>query len=462
MEIKDYMTQFIEDYYREDHNYEEMPAIQLVEQDTFVELSNLDFPEEGKPVEEMIDVLRHKVYPNRSVGEHPRNFAFIPAPIEEVSKLGDLVNLFYNPNACGWYPSSGTASIEHALINWLCEQAGYSEESSGIFVSGGSSANLTAAIAARDSKLKADDINKGIVYISNQAHHSVNKALHVIGIPEERIRRLKTDENLKIIPEDLTTQVNKDLANGLKPFLIIGTAGTTNAGVIDPLKELAELAEEYNLWLHIDGAFGASLLLSNENRHLVDGLELADSITWDAHKWLFQTYSCAMLLVKNRSSLLHSFSDQPEYLDDAHQADRTDFWDLGIELSRPARGVKLWLTIQTLGTKKIGEQIDYGIELAEYTEAQVKKANHWQIVTPAQTAIINFRYFDDKHSEEELNAINTMLSEKMTSTGYAQVLTTKLNGVTVLRMCTLSPLTKHQDIEKTISDLNQIVLEHVK
>lgn len=457
MEIKDIMTKFIDDYYKEDMNYSDTPVVQLVDQEMFSNLSSIDIPENGKPLEDMVQVLRQDIYANRSIGEHPRNFAFIPAPIEDVSKLGDLINLFYNPNACGWYPSSGTACIEHSLINWLCEQARYSNDSSGIFVSGGSTANLTAAIAARDSKLNADDIAKGVAYISNQAHHSVNKALHVIGIPDSRIHKIDTTDDLKIDPINLSHQINLDKQNGLKPFLIIASAGTTNAGVIDPLHELSAIAKEHDLWFHVDGAFGASVLLSNKNRHLVDGIEEADSITWDAHKWLFQTYSCAMLLVKHASSLLHSFSERPEYLEDAHQADHTDFWDLGIELSRPARGMKLWLTLQALGTKKIGDQIDYGINMAEYTQSQIERYSHWEIVTPAQTAVVNFRYINDSLDEDELDKINDHLSETMTSTGYAQVLTTKLFDKTVLRMCTLSPLTTHKDIETTIETLNQFV-----
>ncbi|MGO2083064.1 pyridoxal phosphate-dependent decarboxylase family protein [Vagococcus sp.] len=455
MEMKEHMKQFIDDFYQEDTNYDELPVVQLIEQEEFSTLSEMPIPEDGQSVEEMVHILRKEVYPNRSIGEHPRNFAFIPAPIEEVSKLGDLINLFYNPNASGWYPSSGTACIEHSLINWLCEQAGYSDDASGIFVSGGSIANLTAAIAARDNKLKPDDISKGVAYISNQAHHSVNKALHIIGIPEERIHRLETTADLKISYDDLERQIEIDQEKGFKPFLVMATAGTTNAGVIDPIEKLAEVSQRHNLWLHIDGAFGASLLLSKTHKNQLKGIELADSITWDAHKWLFQTYSCAMLLVKHRSTLLNSFSNRPEYLEDAHQADRTDFWDLGIELSRPARGIKLWLTLQTLGTKKISEQIDYGIALAEFTETQIRQTKHWEIMTPAQTAIINWRYNNPKFTDAELNKINTQLSEKMTHSGYAQVLTTKLAGKTVLRMCTLSPLTTETDIVKTIEKLNQ-------
>mgnify|MGYP002738412109 CR=1 FL=1 len=457
MEIKDYMKQFIDDYYEENEDLRSKKTIELIEHNDFSELSELDILSTGRNVEDMIQVLQEKVYPNRLIGEHPRNFAFIPAPIEEISKLGDLINLMHNPNACGWYPSSGTATIEHSLINWLCQQAGYTEDGTGIFVSGGSTANLTAAIAARDGLLAPEEIPFGVAYISNQAHHSINKALHVVGIPDSRIRRIKTDALLKIDPIALEEQIKLDKEKGLKPFIIMATAGTTNAGVIDPLAEIADVAKRNQVWFHVDGAFGASLLLSKINSHLLKGIEEADSITWDAHKWLFQTYSCAMLLVKHRGSLLNSFSEQPEYLEDAHQADRTDFWDLGIELSRPARGVKLWLTLQTLGTEKIGEQIDAGVKLAEFTQSVIETNPLFEIITPAQAGIINFRYQKEGLDTETLNRINTKISEKMIATGFSQVITTKLNGMVVLRMCTISPNTTHRDIEETIERLSNLV-----
>lgn len=454
MEIKHHMEQFIEDYFTQDTNFREQPVVQLSDKETFDLLGGLTIPEVGRPVDVMVDVLRQHVYPNRSISEHPRNFAFIPAPIEDVSKLGDMINTFYNPNACGWYPSSGTSYIEHSLIDWLCQQAGYTTKASGIFVSGGSTANLTAAIAARDAHLAPDDITKGVVYISNQAHHSVNKALHVIGIPNNHIRRVATTADLKINPEALDQQISSDIEAGLKPFLIIATAGTTNAGVIDPLEDIGRIAQERRLWFHVDGAFGASLLLSGNYKHLVQGIETADSITWDAHKWLFQTYSCAMLLVKDRQTLLNSFSDDPEYLEDAHQDDLTNFWDLGIELSRPARGVKLWLSLQTLGTQTIGEQIDYGVQMAEYTQSIIEKDPNWELITPAQAAILTFRYTNPKFTDSELNRLNTKLSEAITQNGFAHVLTTKLNGMTVLRMCTISPDTTKEDIHDTLQFLN--------
>jgi len=452
------MKDFIDKFYNNIESIQQDAPIKIIPEKTIQKVNNLTITENGRDLTSLLSILEENVYPFRNVSEHKRNFAFIPAPVVDISKLGDLLESFYNPNAAGFYSSSGTAVIEEHLIAWLCEQAGYdSKKASGTFLSGGSMANLNATIAARDKYLSLDNITKGVVYISDQAHHSVHKALHVIGIPDERIRRVQTDDDLKINPLILKKTIQQDKNDGFIPFIVIATAGTTNAGVIDPINDLATICQEENLWLHVDGAFGGSLLLSTHHKQLLNGIEQADSITWDAHKWLFQSYSCAMLLVKDKTDLLRSFSETPEYLEDASENEHINVWDLGLDLSRPARGVKLWLSLQALGTKKIGDTIDYGIELAEYTETVIKKEPQLEIVTPAQSAIINFRYVNTDLSLKELNAFNTTLSNKISNSGFAQILTTRIKGMTVLRMCTISPETSFDDIDQTIKHIIECI-----
>lgn len=460
MEIQDYMKAFIDYFYENKEDIQQNKPVELIPENNIDDIKSMTITKDGRDLASLLKMLEETVYPFRNVSEHKRNFAFIPAPVVDISKLGDLLESFYNPNAAGFYSSSGTAIIEEDLIAWLCQKAGFDpKKASGTFLSGGSMANLNATIAARDKYLDLDNITKGVVYISDQAHHSVHKALHVIGIPDQRIRRVTTDEQLKIVPSSLQQAIQNDKQEGLVPFIVIATAGTTNAGVIDPLPELATICQEEDVWLHVDGAFGASVLLSSNHAHLLEGIEQADSITWDAHKWLFQSYSCAMLLVKDKTDLLRSFSETPEYLEDASENEHINTWDLGLDLSRPARGVKLWLSLQALGTKKLGDTIDYGIKLAEYTETVVEKTPQLEIVTPAQTAIINFRYYRDDLDEETLNKRNTQLSNRISNEGFAQILTTKLHGKTVLRMCTISPETTFEDIDKTIDHISHCIAQ---
>ena len=220
----------------------------------------------------------------------------------------------------------------------MCDRAGYCEEAGGLFVSGGSIANLTAMTAARDTKLTEDQRSNAVVYLSDQTHVSAAKGLHMIGFGKNQIRIIAADEEFRMDMDALKEAVAQDLQAGRKPFAVIASAGTTNTGSVDPMKEIAALCREHDMWMHVDGAFGASALLSGQYRKKLDGIELSDSLSWDAHKWMMQTYGCSVVLVQNQDALVRSFAAHPEYLKDAETSeDNVEFWDLGPELTRPAR-----------------------------------------------------------------------------------------------------------------------------
>ena len=200
-------------------------------------------------------------------------------------------------------------------------------------------ANITALTAARDNKLTDINLHLGTAYISDQTHSSVAKGLRIIGITDSRIRRIPTNSHFQMDTAKLEEVIEADKKSGYIPFVVIGTAGTTNTGSIDPLTEISALCKKHDMWFHIDGAYGASVLLSPKYKSLLNGTELADSISWDAHKWLFQTYGCAMVLVKDIRNLFHSFHVNPEYLKDLeNDIDNVNTWDIGMEQTRPARG----------------------------------------------------------------------------------------------------------------------------
>lgn len=321
-------------------------------------------------------------------------------------------------------------------------------------------ANITALTAARDNKLNEETLHLGVAYISDQTHSSVAKGLRIIGIPNTRIRKIHTNSNFQLKTDLLESQIQKDLENGLLPFVVIGTAGTTNTGSIDPLEKISQICSKYNLWFHIDGAYGASVLLSPKYRHLLKGTELADSMSWDAHKWLFQTYGCAMVLVKDIKHLFKSFHVNPEYLKDIEgDAEHINPWDIGMELTRPARGLKLWLTLQVLGTDLIGSAIEHGFELATWAEEALRELDHWEIISKSQLAMINFRYTSDEISEEALDLLHERISERILASGYAAVFTTVLNGKKVLRICALHPETTRDDMRTTIHMLDTFARE---
>lgn len=321
-------------------------------------------------------------------------------------------------------------------------------------------ANITALTAARDRKLNEENLHLGVAYISDQTHSSVAKGLRIIGIPNSRIRVIPTNDNFEMKMREFKEAVKEDKEKGLLPFVAIGTAGTTNTGSIDPLEEMAEICKTHGMWFHIDGAFGASVLLSPKYRHLLQGTALSDSISWDAHKWLFQTYGCAMVLVKDIRHLYHSFHVSPEYLQDVEgDLDHINPWDIGMELTRPARGLKLWLTLQVLGTDLIGSAIEQGFQSVLWAQEALEKLDHWEIVSKAQLSVINFRYKTDDLTEEELDILNEKAAEKLLASGYAAIFTTVLKGKKVLRICALHPETTRTDIQTTIHMLDSFAKE---
>lgn len=321
-------------------------------------------------------------------------------------------------------------------------------------------ANITALTAARDCKLNDENLHLGVAYVSDQTHSSVAKGLRIIGIPNSRIRSVATNSAFQMDTDMLKEMIAKDKENGLIPFVVIGTAGTTNTGSIDPLEEIADICANNNMWFHIDGAYGASVLLSPKYKHLLKGTELADSISWDAHKWLFQTYGCAMVLVKDIKHLFHSFHVNPEYLKDVEgDMEHINTWDIGMELTRPARGLKLWLTLQVLGTRLIGSAIEHGFQLAEWAEEALNELDNWEVISKAQLAMLNFRYAADDLTDEQMDLLNEKVSEKIVESGYAAVFTTILNGKKVLRICALHPETTRDDMRTTIHLLDTYARE---
>lgn len=351
--------------------------------------------------------------------------------------------------------------MEEKTIEFLGSSIGYDKEKlGGQFVSGGSMANLTAAIVARDDKLEPEEFIKGTVYVSDQTHSSVAKAIRIMGISPKNIRVISSGDDFKINTHELKETICKDIEDGYKPFLLVGSCGTTNTGSIDSLTELSEISKKYNLWFHIDGAYGASALLSSHKNNL-KGVEFSDSISWDGHKWLFQTYGCAAIICRDKKKLLNTFSISPEYLKDVESTqENLNPWDMGIEMTKPARGIRLWFTLQTVGIEAMRDAIDRGFTIADWIEEEVLKYERFEIISKSQMGIINFRFYDEKYTEEELDKINKSISIRAMEESYSAFLTTQLKGKIVLRFCANNALTTRTEIDKVIGDI-QVWIEEM-
>jgi aromatic-L-amino-acid decarboxylase len=255
--------------------------------------------------------------------------------------------------------------------------------------------------------------------------------------------------------------IREDRVAVLAPFCVIANAGTTNTGAIDPMAELADVCAEEKVWLHADGAYGAAALFCARGRELLRGIERADSFTLDPHKWLFQPFDCALLMVRNRATLRHAFhvrEDEAEYLQDARAGDEeVNLWDYSPELTRPFRALKLWMSLQVFGADAFAAALERTFYLAEYAEKQLRARGNWEITSSAQMAVVTFRYVPKGHADgsAEIDALNRTIAARMQEQGFALVLTTELRGQTVLRLCTINPRTTEEDIAKTVEALDE-------
>jgi len=413
-------------------------------------------PERPTPVDALLDQLRRVVWPNIGNVQHPRFFAFIPSPSNFVSVMADALAAGFNPFAGNWLEGSGPAQIELVTIDWLREMCGLPETAGGLFVSGGSMANLTALAAARRVKLdeRSDD---AVVYFSDQSHNSIEKALRVLGFAREQIRALPSDENFRLPVEALRRAVFEDRADGKRPFCVIANAGTTNTGAVDPLNQLADLCELENLWLHVDGAYGAAACFSERGRRLLTGIERADSLSLDPHKWLFQPFEIGCVLARDARLLKKTFHTMAGYLEDTKRAEEEEinYYDYGVQLTRGFRALKLWLSIKTFGAAAFREAINRGFEMAEFAESLLRQSDCWRVISPATFGIVTFIFVAEGCSESEISEIHRRMVEAMAQNGFAFANSTALRGQTVMRLCTINPRTTEDDVRATIKQLEQ-------
>jgi glutamate/tyrosine decarboxylase-like PLP-dependent enzyme len=349
--------------------------------------------------------------------------------------------------------------MELVTIDWLREICGFPPEAGGLFVSGGSMANLTALAAARHARFESRGLDAGsaTVYLSDQTHSSVERALLVLGFRKDQIRKVPADGDLRLPVTEVRNRVVADRLAGRFPFCVVANAGTTNTGAVDPLHELADLCAQEKLWLHADGAYGAAAMLCERGRTALAGLERVDSLSLDPHKWLFQPIEIGCVLLRDRRRLHDAFTIHPEYLRDVHRdQEAVNFCDYGVQLTRGFRALKLWMSLQIFGLDAFRKAVDRGFDLAEIAEAVLREADCWEVMTPAQMGIVSFRYVAPGWTDERLDEIQGRIVDGLRAEGFAIVTSTVLRGRTALRLCTINPRTTDEDIRATILHMARI------
>jgi aromatic-L-amino-acid/L-tryptophan decarboxylase len=417
---------------------------------------------EGIPLAQLLDECRTIMDLSRHNG-HPRFFGYVASPSTPIGAYGDLIASALNANITCWRSGAAGTEVERMVVRWLGALINYDRDAKGLLTSGGSMANMIALLVANRRKSGAAVSRSGLwnsgppmtVYASSEVHMSIAKAADILGFGRDHVREIACDDRQRLRVELLRQKIEADRSEGLRPFCVVGSAGTTNTGVVDPLSEIAAVAAEFDLWFHVDGAYGAPGILDERKKHLFAGLERADSVSLDPHKWLYVPVDAGCLLFRDDAAAKATFStDEADYIKTHGYVDEEAFafWDYGIELSRRFRALKVWLTLQYYGSKRIAEAIGEDISLAEYLGELVSSADDFELLTPVELSICCFRYVPrDRFSETDLDKLNERIMERVQKGGRAYLSNATVNGHFALRACITNFRTTKNDIDETVA-----------
>jgi len=417
-------------------------------------------PENPTAFEEVFAKFCHDVAPNSITLDHPRFFAFIPSAPSFISILGDMLTAGTNVFAGTWFESSGPSQVEILVVDWFKQMLGLPSQASGLMVSGGSVANLTALAVARRAMLN-DNVENAVVYLSEHAHTAVDRGLRVLGIREEQWRRVPIDAEYRMQPEALDYLMSDDRAAGLRPLAVVASAGTTSTGSVDPLAEIARVAHAHSAWFHVDGAYGGFAALTERGRNLLRGIGQADSVVLDPHKWFYCPIEAGCVLVREGHLMRETFRILPDYMRDvAREEKEINFCDYGLQLTRSLRALKVWMAVKTYGAAKLRQVIDQCLDLTEYAAQLFAQSPRFEIVTSPSLGVFTFRYVPAHlpagvEPEAYLNQLNDTLTARIIASRRIMLSSTRLAGRHVLRFCVLNHRTRKEDVRAA----REIILE---
>jgi aromatic-L-amino-acid/L-tryptophan decarboxylase len=429
-------------------------------------------PREGRDFARLLEVFRDVIVPNSRQNGHPRNFGYVSAPGTAVASVADLLASTLNANLTAWRSAPGPAQLERLAIDWIKEMLGCDPGAGGLFVSGGSMANLSALAAARHHRCGEAVAAEGAgafgkrlrVYISQDGHHSTDKAAALLGIGHANVRHVAVDESFRMDVRDLVRKIDEDRAAGMEPFYVVASAGTVVTGAVDPLAEIAAVARREGLWMHVDACYGGFARLAPSARSLFAGIEEADSIALDPHKWLYLPADCGCVIYRDPDVARSAFAMGADYTrvmerdpDEAYA-----FWDYGPELSRRFRALKVWMVLAHAGAREMGEAIEANLDCARYLSDLVAASPDFEMMAPVELSIFCFRYLPpaarDRRSrprveEEAIDRFNERLLLALQQGGRSYLSNASLRGRFALRGCVLNYRTTKKDMEALLKDV---------
>ena len=409
-----------------------------------------EIPELGRDAADVLSYVAACVDAPGFATTSPRFMGYIPGGALFHSALGDLLAATSNKYAGFASASPGAVRLENLVTRWLADVVGFPAEAAGTLTSGGSIANLTAIVAARDAR---DGEGGGAVYLTRFAHHCVDKALHIAGRGAAPRRVIATDAQCRMDPAALAAALEQDRAGGVRPWLVVASAGTVDTGAVDPLSEIAVLAREHGAWLHIDGAYGGLFALCEEGRASLCGIELADSLALDPHKTLFLPYGTGAVLVRDGRHLIESFGASADYLGPLGESEvGPSPSDLSIELTRHFRALRLWLPLQLAGVAAFRAAQSEKLALASYFHARLSAIRSFETGPKPDLSVVTFRYLPERGDP---NAFNERLLHHLVDEGRVLLSGTRIDGSYMLRCAIVSFRTHHEHVDEVIDALQR-------
>lgn len=419
------------------------------------ELLEEPLPENPKNIESLLNETGEKVLKTITNSIGPRYFGYITGGGNQVAVLAEMIKASLNQNNLKWHSSPASTELERLVMRWVAEFIGYPTSSAGVLLSGGSVANYNCLAVARKIKAPVNISDEGIygsdpmtVYVSEEGHSSFDKAMDMLGLGKNYLRKIPVNDQMCIDLDQLEKRIQADKNRGFHPICAIAVAGTTNSGAVDDLGKVAEICQRHDLWYHIDAAYGGPAAKVDGVSELFQGIEKADSVVVNPHKWLYVPFEAGGALVKNPDHLRKTFSTVPDYLkSDEQNGGRTDLMEYNLPLTKEFKALKVWMTIKAYGAKRIREEISSDIANANYLVSLIQENNNLELMAPAPLSIVCFRYNPGGLDPQKLNELNDHIIDIIESDGRVFLTGTKIQGKTALRTCFINHRTEKDDVD---------------
>ena len=451
---------------RVEDNLEQSPSYHGKTVSEIRRLFDRALPEEPQPITSVLEEVERKILPHSTFNIGPYYQSYVTSCSNHAGFMGQVISTFLNQNATKWHLASAAAELEQLCIEWIKTFMGLPTDSGGVLVSGGSAANLTCLTVARNQMIGLDVKKRGmygrqplVLYISSEVHYCVEKAAEILGIGSDYVRKIPVHSDLTLDCDALVQAIEEDLRNGLCPFSVTASAGTVNTGVIDPLNRVADLCDQYGLWFHVDGAYGGLAAAVPEVVSLYRGLERADSIAVDPHKWLYVPFEAGCALFKREKEITATFSHVPDYLiADRTGQQRRDYMEYGFQLSRSDRALKIWMTFKVHGAGKLRTAIQQDIEKASYLGARLQESELFEIVAEGPLSIVCYRLHPTgrAYDENQLELLNQELLDTLEADGRVFITGTRVHDTLCLRSCFVNHRTQQRHLDQTVQVLEEL------